>query len=29
MFIVENNALGDKDKKLPIIDIRPGVVMPI
>ncbi|MCR1002361.1 MAG: VENN motif pre-toxin domain-containing protein [Enterobacter cloacae] len=25
---VENNALGDKDKKLPIIDIRPGWLKP-
>ena len=24
----ENNALGDKDKKLPIIDIRPGWLKP-
>lgn len=25
---VENNALGDKDKKLPILDIRPGWLKP-
>ncbi len=26
--VVENNALGDKDKKLPILDIRPGWLKP-
>ncbi|MDW2642181.1 hypothetical protein RYZ59_01035 [Citrobacter sp. HN-141] len=26
--VVENNALGDKDKKLPILDIRPGRLKP-
>ena len=26
--VVENNVLGDKDKKLPILDIRPGWLKP-